>query len=132
MPRVRPHILLSEALCPCGCGKMPTEGILDSVNELIERYGKPIAINIMARCKIYNKKCGGVEYSPHLEEEEDYGAGDLKCWSPKKRFILIPIIVDMTKEGYFTQYEICDGHLHVAKVDKNHRLYHECNWGQSR
>jgi hypothetical protein len=130
--RVRPHILLSEAVCPDGCGKMPTDGFLDAVDELIERYGYPIAINIMARCIKHNKLCGGVEDSPHLEDKKDHGGGDLKCWNPKKRFILIPIIVDMTKEGYFTQYEICNGHLHVAKVDKNHRLYHNCNWGQSR
>jgi hypothetical protein len=130
--RVKPHILLNEALCPCGCGMMPSDGHLDAINELISRFGQPIKINIMARCPIYNKKIGGVEDSPHLENIDDLGASDIRCWNPKKRWKLILILADMINEGYFNQIEVCNAHLHIATVKSTHRLFNECNWGKSK
>lgn len=134
--RIRPHILLSEARCRCGCGSLPHGRWLDTVDRLIDLIGFPIGISTMARCKTYNDKIGGVKYSPHLlfglDPEAETGGADLRCRDPRKRMVIVKAALDLEAVGLITQIEVCDGHIHVASVPPGHRLHGLMNTGISK
>lgn len=132
MARLRSHITEKEAFCRCGCGLKPSEDWLDTVNIFLDLYGKPVGISTMYRCKKYNKRIGGVKDSPHQYSKSDLGGADIKCRSPKSRDRIIYIAMAMKHLGFLNQIEVCNYHIHIAKVPKSHRLAGLMNWGKSR
>ena len=140
--RIRPNILITEAACDCVCGLMPSEKHLDRTQHVIGQYGKGIPISTMARCNTYNKDIGGVDDSPHkLSEQFDqsvpdkdrgYGATDYTCRDGHSRANLMNILYPMFLAGIINHLEICDRHVHAAKVPDNHRLAGQVNWGKSK
>ena len=60
----------SEIMCPCGCKKIrPIDPRLSFLlQSLREKINRPIYISKGGglRCRKYNKRIGGYEYSPHL------------------------------------------------------------------
>lgn len=130
--RVRPRITSKEAFCRCGCGVKPSDGWLDTVNLYLVMYGKPMRISTIYRCDKYNAKIGGVKDSPHRYKTKDYGGADYRCRSPIIRMKLVIIAIAFYLIGKINQIEICNYHIHIAKVPKSHRLAGLCNWGKSR
>lgn len=58
-----------EITCNCGCGKgldIVKPILLESLDKLRERWGKPIYASCMYRCPEHNYAVGGVEDSQHV------------------------------------------------------------------
>ena len=132
MSRIRPHITEREAHCRCSCGKVTNDGFLTIIDALLSRYGKPCRINCMVRCDEYNTKIGGSKTSGHLENKHGYGAADLRCNNPIDRAIMLPIAIFYFDAGIINHIEVCDGHLHVAKVPLDHPHAGKIHWGKSK
>jgi len=130
--RIRPRILLKEATCPCGCGRTPSEKWLDTTNLWLELCGFPIGISTMARCPTYNRKIKGSSKSPHKLIKEDYGATDGKQRNPKKRDRMLEAARALKSLGFINHIEVCDGHIHIAKVPDNHPFAGVTHWGKSK
>jgi uncharacterized protein YcbK (DUF882 family) len=60
------YVSLSEVVCKCGCGLVPTKEMLDKFDQIRESYGKPLHITSGARCEKQNKKIGGSPKSNHV------------------------------------------------------------------
>jgi len=57
-----------EFACECGCGFAAVDKeLLDLLNLVRERFGRPITINSGCRCEKHNKKVGGKPESYHLK-----------------------------------------------------------------
>ena len=60
------HFHESETACKCGCGENKVSQILlDKVEILRLKLGKPIVINSGYRCETWNKRVGGAPSSAH-------------------------------------------------------------------
>lgn len=55
-----------ELDCNCGCGMIPQQSTIDSLQALRQLWGKPLKITSAARCKTYNAKIGGAPNSQHV------------------------------------------------------------------
>jgi len=56
----------SEFECKCGCGKLPSMGIMVAANFIRQIAGEEIIINSAKRCKKHNEDEGGKVASRHL------------------------------------------------------------------
>lgn len=130
--RIRSRILLSEATCPCGCGRQPNPGWLDATNLWLELCGFPVGISNMARCYTYNRKIKGSSRSPHKLIKEDYGATDGKQRNPRKRAKMLEAAFALWHLGLINHMEVCDGHIHIAKVSPTHPYCGLIHWGKSK
>jgi len=64
---MRQNISKREIECKCGCGLSNiSPAVLDVVQQLRNRYGKPVIINSACRCMKHNKEVGGKQNSKHL------------------------------------------------------------------
>lgn len=67
---LRPHFSKKEMACR-HCGELPPQGmseaLLDGLEELRYRVGKPIIVTSAYRCPIHNANEGGVDNSQHVE-----------------------------------------------------------------
>ena len=104
------YFRIQEFVCHCGCG-MPAEArqniealVANVLDPVREAYGKPIYVNSGHRCKVYNRKVGGVPRSQHLVGE----AADIHCDDNAK---LAKLIV---QQGRFDQLVIYPTFLHVS------------------
>jgi len=127
MKHVRPKILISEAACNDGCGLMPSDSWLDTVNLWLELCGGQVKLTSMARCDKHNldlykgdatKACK----SPHILTQKNlgFGAADGRCISPKRRTRLLLAAYDLWSLGFINHIEICDRHIHIALVPEDH------------
>lgn len=60
---------VEEITCNCGCGQgldIVNPILLESLDKLRERYGKPIYVSCMYRCPDHNADVGGVSNSQHV------------------------------------------------------------------
>tara|TARA_R110002153_G_C13182487_1_gene485221 strand:- start:465 stop:821 length:357 start_codon:yes stop_codon:yes gene_type:complete len=58
----------SEFACKCGCGFATADSELVQVLEVIRaKFGRPITITSAARCEAHNKAVGGAKSSKHRE-----------------------------------------------------------------
>ena len=58
-----------EIMCHCGCRQgenIVNPILLESLDELRERYGRPIYVECMYRCPAHNYAVGGVLNSQHI------------------------------------------------------------------
>ena len=66
---LREHFSKEEMACK-HCGALPPNGmsnmLMDGLEELRRRIGKPVIINSGYRCSVHNKECGGVYNSQHV------------------------------------------------------------------
>ena len=66
---LRPHFSKEEMACK-HCGALPPNGmsdmLMDGLEELRRRIGKPVIISSGYRCSVYNKEVGGVYNSQHV------------------------------------------------------------------
>lgn len=61
------YFTAKELACRCGCGLLPTQELIDKLDEIREAFGGPIEVNSGARCSVYNRKIGGARFSSHIE-----------------------------------------------------------------
>jgi len=60
------HFSKSEFACHCGCGfNTPNKALLDVLEQLREKIGKPIQIMSGCRCRQHNRNVGGALQSQH-------------------------------------------------------------------
>jgi zinc D-Ala-D-Ala carboxypeptidase len=65
-----PHFTASEIGCRCGCGTLIyAQPLLDGLEALRARVGKPIHVNCAYRCPAHNQAVGGAPHSLHLRGE---------------------------------------------------------------
>ena len=69
------------------------KGFIDFLEELRERYGKPIQINSSYRDRNHNERVGGVSDSAHTEIP--CKAADIRCGKSEDRFELVRIALSM-------------------------------------
>ena len=61
------HFKSSELECKCGCGSyIPNVALMLLLEDVRERFGKPVSINSSTRCTKHNDSVGGAEFSLHL------------------------------------------------------------------
>jgi len=77
----------SELQChgtACGnCQKLPTQQLVDKLNQIREAYGKPIGLTNAFRCPIHNAAVGGAKASKHMfgfAADVADGKGDFAKW----------------------------------------------------
>lgn len=57
----------NELSCKCGCGKMPSERVVELLYSLRILFDLPIKINSAARCESYNQSLKGAMTSTHVK-----------------------------------------------------------------
>lgn len=61
------HFKPSEFMCHCGCGEMEvSEKLVDLLEEIRTKVGKPIIIMSGKRCEKHNAEVGGAKNSQHV------------------------------------------------------------------
>lgn len=68
--RLRRSFAVRELRCPCGCGyglelEDYEEVMLDGIQAMRDRVGRPLGVNSALRCPIHNAAVGGVPRSTH-------------------------------------------------------------------
>jgi uncharacterized protein YcbK (DUF882 family) len=129
---ILPRVTESESKCRCGCEVVASLYFLRTISRLLTLYNKPVKITTSYRCPEYNNQIGGVKDSPHLLNDAVFGAADLRCYNPIERMKLIKLIMPMVEKGIFNHVEVCDKHIHLARVSSDHRLANMFNWGRSK
>ncbi len=67
MGDLSPHFSRVEFACHCGCGKMIVDlRLIEALEALRERIGRPIIVISGCRCAVHNRRKGGVPNSQHL------------------------------------------------------------------
>jgi len=67
MTRLSKHFDRSEFACKCGCGfDVVDVQLLEMLEDIRERFMKPVKINSACRCPEHNKAVGGSPTSQHL------------------------------------------------------------------
>ena len=62
------HFDSSEFACKCGCGfDTPDKKLIDLLQEIRTRIGKPVIINSGCRCESHNHNVGGSTRSQHVQ-----------------------------------------------------------------
>ena len=65
------YFQLSEFKCKCGkCSipdNVPSDRLIEILEEIREHYGKPLIINSGYRCEAHNAKIGGAKNSQHVK-----------------------------------------------------------------
>jgi len=74
-----------------GSGKLINEVLVEMLNEVREKFGKPIIINSGYRTKEHNAKVGGKPNSSHLKGL----AVDIKCTNSTDRFHLLFLLQEI-------------------------------------
>lgn len=78
-------------LFQCGCGREdcpappPRPGLLDALDRIRRRLGRPVVVTSGPRCPDYNARVGGAPDSAHLDGD----AADLACPSSAARYALV-------------------------------------------
>jgi len=133
------HITSGEAHCPCGCGLLASDWLLNLAEAFIEQVGSPTKITCMDRCKIYNKDLGGYKLSPHilhhvLDNPNGYGAIDFS-WKGKsraKQTKMILVAFELYQAKIINHIEIANGHIHIARVPDDHPCARDIHPGRSK
>ena len=132
------HITEAEAHCPCGCGLVANDWLLNLSEKFLEKVGSPTKITSLVRCKEYNHHLYngesyrfGYDNSPHLLNEEGYGAGDFAYMAKRKGSDMIWLALEFFNSGEINHIEICDRHIHIAKTD-HPALTELIQWGRSK
>jgi uncharacterized protein YcbK (DUF882 family) len=61
------HFDSKEFECKCGCGSyVQNTALLILLEDVRNKFNKPVTINSSTRCEKHNKNVGGSEYSMHL------------------------------------------------------------------
>ncbi len=138
MVMLRRNISKYEASCPCGCGAVASDALLDNLQLLRDRVGFALPFNSIVRCPKYNRKKGGSTISDHLLSLESgpFGAGDIGI-KPRSRVDdgfpdKAARVVNTAKELGANNIEVCDGHLHIGWVYFNHAMFETLYWGKSK
>jgi zinc D-Ala-D-Ala carboxypeptidase len=92
-----------------GSGKKMHPDILEMLDEVRDKFDKPIKINSGYRTEYWNKKCGGTPNSSHLRAL----AADISCKNSADRYHLINCLLDVG----FKRIGIADSFIHVD-IDK--------------
>lgn len=67
MKKLSKHFSRHEFECKCGCGFNVVDAqLLEMLEDVRERFMKPVKINSAARCPEHNKAVGGSPTSQHL------------------------------------------------------------------
>lgn len=67
MKKLSKHFHREEFACKCGCGFDVVDfQLLEMLEDIRERFMKPVVINSAARCEKHNKNVGGSPTSQHL------------------------------------------------------------------
>jgi len=67
MKKLSKHFAREEFACKCGCGFDVVDAqLLEMLEEIREKFMKPITVNSAARCPEHNKAVGGSPTSQHL------------------------------------------------------------------
>ena len=132
------NISLKEASCPCGCGTVASNELLDNAQTLRDRVGFPLPFSSIVRCETYNKKIGGSSLSVHLLslEPDPYGALDIKIRTrsrkdegqPDKVYRIVVVAFSLGANNI----EVCDGHVHIAWTPFGHPMFETVYWGMSK
>ena len=98
-----------------GSGALMDDNVLEMLDEVREKFGKPIVINSGYRTIEHNHKVGGKSNSSHLKGL----AADIKCTNSTDRFKLIYIL----QETGFQRIGIADTFIHVdLDFDKSQQV----------
>lgn len=94
-----------------GSGSLMNEDFLEMIDDVREKFGKPIIINSGYRTEEHNNAVGG---SPKTETSKGsshmYGlAADIKCTNSTDRFHLIYLL----QEAGFQRIGVADTFLHI-------------------
>lgn len=60
------HFQPAEYSCRCGCGLVPTQALLDKLDEIRDAFGSPIGLTCASRCPTHNAAVGGAPNSNHI------------------------------------------------------------------
>lgn len=67
MGDLRENFSRSEFTCPhCGALRGPTDTLLDALQKMRDRVGRPMTIVSGYRCPAFNRQVGGIPQSEHL------------------------------------------------------------------
>jgi zinc D-Ala-D-Ala carboxypeptidase len=61
------YFKIDEVACRCGCGKTPTDDFMKKLEQLREKFGRPMRVTSGARCLDHNSRVRGSEKSKHLD-----------------------------------------------------------------
>lgn len=110
-----------------GINNTPTDGIIDSLSDLVEnvldpareRIGKPITVNSGYRCPELNKAVGGATTSQHVKGE----AADLTTGSREENKRLFEIIRDNLQfDQLINEHEFSWIHVSYRRVDNRKQI----------
>lgn len=107
------HFTFSELTCKCGCGLLPNQHTIESLERLRTDCNIPFLITSGARCDNYSKKVSGITGGDHSKGS----AIDIHINSSTERaLILLNIFKRQVEEKKITWYqiEICDRHIHIS------------------
>lgn len=130
---VRPHFKLWEFACTCGCGgvKTPSDKMLDALEELRVKAGKPLKIESGYRCQKKNAAVGGSPNSLHLTGiAVDIWIPGMSCEEMYKLALSIPYL-KAHRIGQYPYYKQPILHLDDGKPGGSNRWVREKN-GQYR
>lgn len=102
-----PNFKKSEFKCPCGkCngyGNGIATTLVQTLQDLRNKYGKSITITSGYRCSSYNKRAGGVSNSKHMEG----GASDFYMSGFNSQSTRINMVNELKKTKYY-RYAYCN------------------------
>ena len=89
------HFTVSETMCKCGCEESHVAQILlDRMEALRVKLGKPILISSGFRCPTWNERVGGAPLSGHISGE----AFDYYC--PRLQLSQLWLFTERLDEGF--------------------------------
>ena len=138
MENLHRNISLKEASCPCDCGTVASNELLDNAQTLRDRVGFPLPFSSIVRCPTYNKKIGGSSITVQLLSLEPgpYGALDIKIKPSSRKEggrpdLVFRIVVIALQLGA-NNIEICDGHVHISWTPFGQPMFETVYWGMSK